>query len=352
MKSYLLRFWPVLAVLIATWSGTAAVEESKVIHFHRVSEPHEGAFTMLVPDGWQTVGGVYRVNPTRAGGAGNSVAAKVDFLVKRDAAGTVMVHTLPDNLYMDMRRSPAAAMFPPGSNYNGMVVSPPMDALSYLANVAFRFTRPQARNVSVAVKLPLPGVARSYDRVCRNMGLPPDFRNDAALMLVAYEEGGVQYKEVLYTDVQVMLFGMWGNKDTYMARAPANEFDRMCRVFKVMHESVRLNPQWMAREIQSQAVRGQMINDVQHRLQEIDAEIVQHRQATNAEINSQIQLMLAGKTTTIDPHTGKAAVVPADQGQVFFGKNGDVLLADDPAFDPAKDPRYASGGYEKSKQDQ
>lgn len=352
MTKLFLCCWPVVALLLCIPLGAAALAEPKVIHFHPISEPREGAFTMLVPDGWQTEGGVYRVDPSRAGGAGNSVAAKVDFVVKRDATGTVMVHTLPDNLYKDMRGSPAAAMFPPGSNYGGMVVSPPMDALSYLANVVFRFTRPRARNVTVVVKLPLPDVARSYDRVCRNMGLPPDFRNNAALMLVAYQEGGVQYKEVLYTDVQMMLVGMWGNKDTYTARAPADEFDRMCRVFKVMHESVRLNPQWIGREIQSQATRGQIIRNVQQRLQEIDAEIVQHRQTTNAEINSQIQLMLTDKTTAIDPHTGKPKIVPTNEGQVFFGKNGDVLLAEDPAFDPDKDPRYANGGYEKPKKNQ
>jgi hypothetical protein len=37
---------------------------------------------------------------------------------------------------------------------------------------------------------------------------------------------------------------------------------------------------------------------------------------------------------------------------MFFGKNGEVLLAEDREFDPSKDPRYADGGYEKPKSDQ
>jgi hypothetical protein len=46
---------------------------------------------------------------------------KLDFTVKRDEAGTVLVRFLPEMLYFDARRSPAGqkGRFPPGSNYGG-----------------------------------------------------------------------------------------------------------------------------------------------------------------------------------------------------------------------------------------
>jgi len=44
-----------------------------------------------------------------AGGAANSIAAKCDFTVKRDAQGSVLIRFLPDVLYIDLRGSPAAA---------------------------------------------------------------------------------------------------------------------------------------------------------------------------------------------------------------------------------------------------
>ena len=111
---YILRFCALLVFLnLCTPFKLVA---RNVIHLSPSAEPREHAFTILIPDGWITQGGIYRVDPSRAGGAGNSIAAKLDFVVKRDAAGTVMTHTFPDQLYMDMRRSPAASMFPPGSN--------------------------------------------------------------------------------------------------------------------------------------------------------------------------------------------------------------------------------------------
>jgi hypothetical protein len=329
--------------------ATCRLVAGNVIHLSPFAEPREHAFTMLIPDGWITQGGIYRVDPSRAGGAGNSITAKLDFTVKRDAPGTAMTHTFPDLLYMDMRRSPAAAMFPPGSNYNGMLVSPVMNAQTYLTQMVFRREHPQARNVKTLVQAPLPQVAASYDQMAHAMGLPADYRHDAALLVADYDEAGGQFREVLYTAVEQMMGGMWGNKDTYLARAPVNEFDAMRPVFEAMRDSVKPDNQWMAREAQNQAVRSNIVRDVQSTVQRIDAEIVAHRQRTNAAMNSEMQLLLTDKTTAVDPHTGKTKIIPNEGNSRFFGKNGDLLISDDPNFDPEKQPKYANKGYERAK---
>ncbi len=322
---------------------------AKAIHLSPAAEPNERAFTMLIPDDWSTQGGIYRVDPSRTGGAANSIDAKLDFIVKRDAAGTVMTHSFPDLLYFDMRNSPAASMFPPGSNYNGMLVCPVLNAQTYLTQMVFRKAHPQARNLKIVVQAPLPEVAASYDKVARGMGLPADFRHDAAVLVVDYDEGPARYREVLYTAVLNMTAGLWGNKDTYQARAPLAEFDAMRPVFDAMRNSIKLDTQWMAREMQNQMTRANIVRDVQNTIQRIGAEIVQHRQRTNHAINSQMQLLLTGQTTEINPHTGKKTIVPNEGANRYFGKNGDLLISQDPTFDPAKDVRYANGGYEKAK---
>jgi hypothetical protein len=358
MKWQIVRILAFALILPAIAYGQQAKTSSKLVRFHLVSEPREGAFTMLIPDGWSTQGGVYRKDPSRSGGAGNAVAAKVDFIVTRDAAGTAMMHRLPDTSYKDMRNSPAAGMFPPGSNYGGMVVSPSMDALSYLLNVVLRQTRPQARNLQVVAKVPLPKVASGYDQFDRSIGLPAGFQtNNTALAVVTYDEGGTHYEEVLYTDVLVsgMGTGVWGVKDTYTARAPASEFAALRPVFQLMNDSTKLNKQWIERELASQSARTKVSSDVQQHNQQVDAEIVRHRQQTNAEINGQMQLLLSDKTTEIDPHTGKKTIAPiyddqGRQGRVFYGKDGTAVLATDPYWDPEKDPNFANKGYRKAQQ--
>jgi hypothetical protein len=185
--------------------------------------------------------------------------------------------------------------------------------------------------------------------MARGMGLPADFRHDVALLIADYAEGGVAYREVLYTAVLQMSAGLWGNKDSYLARAPVAEFSTMRPVFDAMRDSVKLDPQWMRREAQNQAVRADIIRDVQNSVQKLDAEIVAHRQRTNAAINHQVQLLLANQATAIDPHTGKPMIIPDEGKSRFFGRNGDLLLSDDPHFDPEKFPEYANRGFTRAK---
>jgi len=82
-------------------SVSAAKNVPATIIFHRVAEPKENAFTMLVPKGWLVEGGICRVDPARAGGPGNSVEAKCDIAVKSDRSGTVMLRRLPKINYAD-----------------------------------------------------------------------------------------------------------------------------------------------------------------------------------------------------------------------------------------------------------
>ncbi|MGB8262094.1 MAG: hypothetical protein WCE75_17175 [Terracidiphilus sp.] len=345
------------ALLMLWVSLSAAQKPSAILRFHTVSEPREGAFTMLIPDGWTAEGGVYRIDPSQAHGAGNSVSAKVDWIVRRDPAGAAMTHRLPDMLYKDMRGSPAGGMLPPGSNYGGMTVSPPMDAVSFLLNVVFRRERPQAASVKVVAKVPLPGVARSYEQFDRSLGLPPDFRHDTAMVFVTYDEAGAHFTEVLYTDIQYWGMGaaMWGNKDTYTARAPADEFQRLCPAFKLMNDSTKLNPQWIQRELQSQGQRSKTIADVQRTTQQLQEEMVQHRQQTNAEINHQIQGVLLGYKTETDPYTGKKHDMPTgdSQGQaakVYYGPDGRAIIVGDPNWSPENDPKFANGGWKPAQE--
>ena len=58
-------------------------QQNAPLIFHRVTEPNEQAFTLLIPKVWITEGGIFRVNPTAQGGAGQSIAAKLDFTIKK-----------------------------------------------------------------------------------------------------------------------------------------------------------------------------------------------------------------------------------------------------------------------------
>jgi len=314
----------------------------KTLVFQRKSEPRENAFSILVPSGWQTEGGIFRVEPTAQGGAAQSIAAKLDFAVKKDRQGSVMIRWLPDVLFFDMRYSPAGQMglFPPGSNYNGMTVNPLMSALQFISQIAFPYAHPQASGVQIVEQKPLPQLAQNYLQRVRAAMPQLTFSYDAGLMTVTYRENGINYKEKILAVIEnwgQMGAGMWGNKETFLIRAPANEFADWEPVFSVIQNSVIINPQWLAGEIQGQIKRGEIMINTQREIQRIDREIVEHRQKTNAEIHNNMFLTLTDQEEYVNPYTKKVEIGSNQWRFRWVNESGDVIYTNDENYDPRTD---------------
>jgi len=231
------------------------------MRFQRLPEPRERAFTLLVPQGWQTEGGIVRVDASVGQGALNAIAAKCDFAVKRDARGSAMIRLLPDVMFADLRGTPAGNMglFPPGSNYNGAQVYPVMDPATFLATVAFRYAHPRARAQQVVERKPLPALEEELRAGGRYNAILSSFQYAAGMITVVYNEDGVRYREKLVTGIVDMgrsLGGLWSNQRAMLVRAPEGEFEALAPVFATIQHSVQINPQWLAGEIRGQVYRG------------------------------------------------------------------------------------------------
>ncbi len=288
----------------AARTTTNALVETMV--FQRVQEPRENAFSLLIPKGWLVEGGIIRVDPLAQGGPAQSIAAKLDFAVKKDLAGTVMTRRLPDMLYFDARRTPAGqmGMFPPGSNYNGMTVYPLMSALEFISNIAFPYAHPQASGVQVTEQRPMPKLAQKFQQVAQTVAPMIDFSYDVTIITITYQEGSIRYKEKMFCVIEnwgQAGAGMWGNKEIFFIRALQNEYDQWEPVFSIMQNSVILNPRWLAREIQGQIKRGEIAARTQAEVQKIEREITSHKQKTNAEINNDMFLTLNDHEEYVNP---------------------------------------------------
>ena len=113
------------AVTQAPTTAAAGPRRPARLLMNRVEEPNEKAFSVLVPQGWKTAGGIFNVNPLERNGPGNSISPKCDFRVQSDASGSVMVRWLPSWNYADLSRSPMGySLFQPGQQYQGMLVRP------------------------------------------------------------------------------------------------------------------------------------------------------------------------------------------------------------------------------------
>jgi hypothetical protein len=112
--------------------------------FQRRTEANEGAFSLSVPQDWLIEGGIFRADLMHQTIDAQSIQPKLDFAVKKDAAGSVQIRWGPEIRYCDLCMTPAGmmGMFPPGSYYQGMMVSPVMPAEEFLVQFAFPWAHP------------------------------------------------------------------------------------------------------------------------------------------------------------------------------------------------------------------
>ncbi|MBS1825185.1 MAG: hypothetical protein JST93_07675 [Acidobacteria bacterium] len=310
----------------------------ETIHFRKVNEPKEGAFTILIPSGWRLTGGIVRINPTAAGGPLNSIAAKLDMQLTSPDGRTVL-RWLPEMNYADLRGQPADAMFRPGSNYNGAVVWPKSSAAAYLQQVVFANSHRQPANVRVTGIQPLPKAAASYQQVVQAMRVPIAFQFDAALITATYLEAGTKWEEALYTAIQdwgPAAAGLWTNKDTFSMRTSTGSLQKLGPVVSVILNSVQLNARWVEGEIRGQIQRNEIAIRTQQEIERLDREIAAHRSRTNSEINNQMYHNLMGTEEYINPHTKRVETGSNAWNHRWVNENGEAVYSDDPNFDPKR----------------
>lgn len=325
-----------------------AVQKPARVAFTRYLDRTEGAFLVLVPSGWQTQGGIVRVNPMVAGGAGQSIEAKIDFLIARDREGRVGLRFLPH--VNSIVPSPYTLGMPV---MNGMPVAPMPTAEAFLTS-NFQRLRPQARDVKVVETMRRPDLeaaARAGPKAQSLMRVGAQYGVSAAIVTVTYEENGTRFKEALFTAIEgfsVMGTAMWSNALTIVARAPEAEYAAYSPLSKVILNSFTLNPRWVAAEAQGQQARAKVVTDTQKAIAQIDREITENRQRTQERIADQQYLTLTGQERYVNPHTGAEELGSNEWKHRWENAWGEVIYTDNADWNPNLDPALNVQGYERS----
>ena len=320
--------------------------------FRRQSEPREGAFSLQVPEGWLLEGGIERANLMQ-GITAQSIEAKLDFTVKSDPTGTVMLHWVPEIKHVDPRLNPGAAMAGMFSgNYSGMMVTPLMPPVDFLVRGVFPWAHGTVSNIQVTQQQALPQLVDNYRKKNAALGIPAmPFAYEGGMVTFTYTEGGVTYRENAYTVIEnmgMLAAGMWSNKDTFLERAPADQFDQWQPIMAHIRDSGQINPQWVAQEMRSQGMlsnsfldaqrqqqaREQQMLDQQHQMQQIDQQIVDHRQRTNAENQNDQYLNLMNLEEYQNPYTRQPELGSNQWKYRWVTEGGDEYYTDDAYQDP------------------
>jgi hypothetical protein len=322
----------------------------------RIWEPNERAFTVLVPKGWKTAGGVFNVNPLQMNGPGNSISPKCDFAVKSDDRGTVMMRWMPGWNHADLTFSPTGfGLFQPGQYYQGMLVQVMPSPKAFLIEM-LRKERPQASNLLIVVEDPMPEVTRAFEQQAaplnlqlRQAGLGA-LRFDSLAIAVEYTEAGVRYREVLSStiaDNRASAF-QWSNENTIMFRTPAAEFDSWKPVLDMIQSSREGNPQWLASVAKAIGERAKGALETQKYINKVAADIVENRRRTHAEIRHENWLFLTGQEEYKNPFTGGIERGTSEYRYRWQNNQGEIIYTDENAFDPNRNEEFNTKEWKRS----
>ena len=353
-RSYILAL---LSVIISLVSAGSAAEEST--HRYQIYEDStEKAFTVLVPDGWQTDGGVMQYPPNPVRTVVDMYGKKILFSVFDPESGAAvqyfpyeMIHSAdPGSVYIQLA---------PGQVLNGMIQMPSLLSPSdYAHQVIFPMARPGASNVKWHRPVELESLASAWFKALHaNDPVKPSIK--AQSVEVDYQQEGVAYKEVwtvLITSTKVATSTIWSPDITMAARAPVNRFDELKPVLEAVIASFRLDSNWYARAIARFIEGTEKVRVAQdqirktdraiqkHRMQiqdevrRIDRDISSHRAATNATIQEQEHNTLMGVDEYRDPETDRRALLDFTYRHNYTdGEN--VIQTNDGSFKPPSEYR-------------
>jgi hypothetical protein len=339
----------ILFSLLMILFSSQLIAQKDAVLFTRINEPKENAFSLLVPKGWILEGGAIRLLDPNIAGANNMVECKFDLAAKKDAEGSVMIRWIPEMLCIDQRQ---AWGNPEGAVFNNTLVRLKRDPVSLIIQVAVPYAHPRAVNVRLKNSKPLPGLAAKYAAsVDPGIKMYTNMTYQAAIAEFTYEENGRSYLERMVTvieDYGINGGGLWKNRGTMLIRAPVNDMSKWEPVFLVIQNSGIWNIKWITSEINGQRQRSGLIAATQKELQDMDNAINASRRNTNSEINKDMYLTLTGQNEYTNPFTGKTETDTDNWKNRWVNSSGDIIYANDAAYDPNRDPDLKVTGFKRS----
>lgn len=317
----------------------------------------EEAFTVLVPDGWRTQGGIMQLQQHQIRTVVDGCGKKLYFSIY-DPTTQAAITYFPTEIYHTAAPGTSIMSIPTGQVLNGMVQMPQsLTPSQYVQQITFPSSRPNASNVEWGEKKSLTTLANEWNRAFHSGNrIPPQI--NAESIEVAYDVAGTHFAELwtaLITSVQANTSTIWMPDFTVVAGGPMDSVEKIAPVLKAVITSFRMNSTWMAKSIArfEQCTKGvaigqekiraidrkisERLKQVQKEIHSIDNEIVANKNNTRSVIQEHEHNALMGEDKYEDSGTGKRYII--DMGYERNFTDGETLIqTNDWSFEPP--PRY------------
>jgi hypothetical protein len=333
-------------VLLLATEGAIAAQTSVVLHRTTVLDTDPlgiggPALSLLVPEGWTVEGGpVWR----------HHYSNLATFEVRVSSPdGLLAVESFP--LFPQVWQEGGIPFFDVGSNYLGNEVRPPIrDVGVFLGTLILPMYR-GAFAPRIVARQPLPDVAAAY----LSVSLPATEALAERVLTEQVVEGVPTLEEftvVLTFTPNPFVPGavLWTPALLFSIRAPADAFAEARPVLQAVATSAVLDLDWyagyeyvvgLARRNGLEAIRAagaasRIISDANVAISDAIIAGYQEQQATYDRVYDAVNQAVRGVETYDDPFAGGTLELPSGFAHAYASAEGDVILTDDPGFDPVR----------------
>lgn len=243
----------IAALLLVLGLAAPAVAEPEPSGLKPYQDPGK-AFTVLVPHGWRTSGGVLNLTTKDTGGPLNAGQAKFSFWIFRPDKKLV-VHFFPRWYYLDPTGQRHLEDFKV-TTYQGATVTPVMTPGEFAKKVVFERLHKEApvSEVKVVGEKDLPEAAQAAKR--------PQTATAAAQVSFTYLENGVRFLEMVSVVIerdQRAGSNLWFNPYTQAVRCPVEQAGQWLPLLGKLQRSFKVEPEWMIWQIKA-TLKSRVVN--------------------------------------------------------------------------------------------
>ncbi|HEX8459425.1 MAG TPA: hypothetical protein VF656_19185 [Pyrinomonadaceae bacterium] len=305
------------------------------MQFQRWTDPTENAFSLEVPVGWNTTGGIKRFGGTSR--ASEWVIQSPDEEVSM-RSGDVTIPTQ----FVEPSETVRSFGYREGQTYAGTnwIVMRYLPAMDFATDYVQRTVGGDCGDIRWLAQKDR---ADYVEQMMRNGLLVPSNNYTAAEVTFTCQQGGephVGYLFVITSATNDMGVGrMWSVSTLYGFFATAARASEADAVLQRGIASFEINPQWYAAE---RGAERQMAEDFR-RSREYAAQLQQQTQAERwaswERITEQRGDILAGQTRVVDPESGQAYKVQSGSNYYWVDPNREVIVGTNQPYKPTWDFR-------------
>ena len=322
------------------------------LSFVNWSDPHEGAFSVGVPRGWQVIGGAYRLSATDVRYALTMASPDGQFRVTVGDSN-VPIYTQPTPML-------ASAGLREGGYYM-MGDGTKMEIRRYAAGQQYAYSyveayvRRQCTDLRIVSNNVRPDLAATFTQIAHNEGAASaQLTAGDAIFTCILNGNAVQGKYIAVT--ALLAAGqaqMWVVYRLYGFMAPASRQEDAIKVVTEALQSWKFNPQWEAQQrgtanaavqqdnMRSQQIRSralQAIAEDQRQTSEIITKGYEQRQKVYDEISRKRENSILGTLDVVDPQTGGRYKV-SNYGDYHYLSNEGYIYSTNSANSPGPNLR-------------